>query len=202
VLGSIINKVIKIKLFMKRKYKGGIKIILLLTITIILIVGSAIFFGYGGQQVQDAKDGVQDKAQEVIEEKSAEVVTNAIESGQEVIGKTLKETGEKMLEKTSEPGFYGFYGDDGVDDYAQTILFFTADWCPSCVNVDEEIQKDKKQIPTDVAIVKVDFDDDEGLRETYNVDKQHTFILIGVDGKEIKRWQNSKTLNEIIDNIN
>jgi thiol-disulfide isomerase/thioredoxin len=187
---------------MKKIYRGGIKIILLLIITIILIIGSAIIFGYGGQQVQDAKEDVQNKAQEVIEEKSAEVVTDVIEGGQEAIGKTLKETGEKMLEETIEPGFYGFYGDDRADNYARTILFFTADWCPSCISVDEEIQKDKKQIPTDVAIVKIDFDDDEGLREKYSVDKQHTFVLIDIEGKEIKRWQNSKTLSEIIDNIN
>ncbi len=185
---------------MQKTYKGVSKILLIVLVGIIIVI-SAVMFGYGGEEVQDVKDDVQDKAQDVISEASDDMVSKVVEEGQEVIGKKLKETGEKMLEEDVKPGYYGEYGDDGVGEYEKVILFFTAPWCPSCVEAEKNIEIDKKDIPTDVAIVKVDFDNDVELREKYGINKQHTFVLVGNDDVDDVKWDGSITLSEVIDNI-
>ena len=64
---------------------------------------------------------------------------------------------------------------------------------------EENIESEKNNIPTDVAIVKIDFDD-EDLKQVYGVSKQHTFVLINEGGEENEKWVGSETLSEIIDN--
>jgi thiol-disulfide isomerase/thioredoxin len=186
-----------------KKYKGGIKLIVLSAITIGLTVISAIIFEYGdNQQVQDIKEDAQQKAQDIIEEKGSEIIDSVVDNGKEVVGKTLKDTGEKLLSEEINPGFYGKYGDVEIGEYNNTILFFTAQWCPSCIALEEHIEKYKNSIPSEVAILKVDFDTNTDLRDKYNVEIQHSFVLIDSDGTQIKKWRNSKTLNEVIDNLN
>lgn len=206
VCDSMIYKDIKLKIFMKRKYKGGVKIYILLFIITILIIGSAMMFGYGGDAVQSAKEDTQNKAQDALNQKGEEVMGKVIGGSQEIIGQKLKETGEKMLEEEytavkGDPGFYGDYGEVDATHFERVILFFTAPWCPSCTDAQNNIEINQKEIPANVAVVRVDFDHNNELREKYNVNKQHTFVLIDKSGEEISRWDNSKTLSEIIDNI-
>lgn len=185
---------------MKKTQKGASKILLLLVIVVILII-SAIVFGYGGQEAQNVKNDMQDRAQDVVDEKGGKVVEKVVESGREAAGKKLKETGEKLLEEKAKAGFYGNYNDINQEDFERTILFFTAPWCPSCTEAESNIEAGQKEIPDNVAIVRVDFDNENELREKYHVEKQHTFVLVDKDGKEISRWNNSTTIEEIINNI-
>jgi len=185
---------------MKKIQKGVSKIFLLIIIFVIIVI-SAIIFGYDNNGVREMQSDIQTKAQDVISEGSEVVVEKVIDESKEVVGKKLKKTGENMLGEKIEPGVYGEYGDEDVEGFENKILFFTAPWCPSCTEVHENIIEEQKEIPADVAIIRVDFDNDVQLREKYGVDKQHTFILIDENGEEISRWNNSKTLKEIIENI-
>ncbi len=202
---SMIYKDIKLKIFMKKTQKGVSKILLLLIIVVILII-SAIIFGYGGDNVQNVKNDAQDKAQDALDEKGEEMMGKVIGGSQEVIGKKLKETGEKMLEEkyvvvNGESGMYGDYNGSDIANFERTILFFTAPWCPSCTEAENDVEINQEKIPTNVAVVRVDFDNNNELRERYHVEKQHTFVLVDKNGKEISQWNNSETLGEIIDNI-
>jgi len=184
---------------MKKTFRGGSKIFV--TVAIVFILGtSAIMFGYGGDNVQEIKNETGQRASNMIEEHGASIVENVVDSTKEKVGETLKEVGEKILEEESEWGYYGNYGDD-VNEYEKVVLFFTAAWCPSCTDAEKNIESERRDIPRDIAIIKVDFDAMEELKQQYVVSKQHTFVLVDVDGKEIKKWIGSKTLSEIIDNI-
>ncbi|MEN8251992.1 MAG: thioredoxin family protein [Patescibacteria group bacterium] len=196
---------------MQQTKKGASKILLLAVIIVITVI-SAMMFGYAGENVDDAEneaiDKVQgmgsqavDKVQGVIEQKGEEMVDKVIDEGQEVIGKKLKETGERMLEESNDPGYYGEYGDDGIDDYENVILFFTTEWCPSCVDAQKDIEDNENKIPSNVAIVRVDFDEEKELCQQHGIAQQHTFVLLGGEDHDDKKWQGSKTLWEIIDNI-
>ncbi|MEA3322752.1 MAG: thioredoxin family protein [Patescibacteria group bacterium] len=185
---------------MKKTQKGVSKILLLLVIVVILVI-SAIIFGYGGQEVQNVKNDMQDKAQDVVDERGEKAVEKVVESGREAVGEKLKETGEKLLEEKVVAGFYGNYADINQEDFERTILFFTAPWCPNCTETGNNIEAEQKEIPDNVAVVRVDFDNESELREKYHVEKQHTFVLVDKNGKEISRWNNSTTVEEIIDNI-
>ena len=179
-------------------YKGGIKIFLLFIIVIVLFI-SSIFFSYDSQEL---KENVQTKAQEAIETGSEKVVNKVMEEGRTAVGEKLKETGEKMLVvENNQPGVFKKYGGSIIGDYQYTVLFFTAEWCPSCIIAQKNIEEFKSTIPTDVMIVAVDYDQNKELREKYAVNKQHTFVLLDCDHVEMTKWENSSSVNEIIEHI-
>lgn len=73
--------------------------------------------------------------------------------------------------------------------YGKTVLFFAATtWCQTCSELDREIKERLGDIPTDVTILKVDYDNDEKMKAQYAVTQQHTMVYLDDQGKEIKRW--------------
>jgi thioredoxin 1 len=55
-------------------------------------------------------------------------------------------------------------------------LFFHADWCPTCVAAEKDILS--KDIPSDLTILKVNFDSEIELKKKYEIIAQTTFIQI------------------------
>lgn len=74
------------------------------------------------------------------------------------------------------------------------ILFFYADWCPTCRPVDAEIKANLSKIPKDISIIKVNYKDDftdadeKELAAKYGVTYQHTFVRIDSAGNEVDKW--------------
>lgn len=77
--------------------------------------------------------------------------------------------------------------------YADTevVLFFHADWCPSCRDTAASLDTDG--VPDGLTVVKVDFDTATDLRQKYAVTVQHTFVHIDPDGTALDRWSGSAT---------
>lgn len=179
-------------------YKGGVKLLFLMLI--LVVVGlSATLFGFS-ENVDEARDYVKNAAEDVVDQSGQKVVETVVESGKEKIGEALVNTGEKILyEKFDSPGYFGSYDPAIMDKYQYIILFFTADWCPSCREAENAIEEKKSYISPHIAIMRVDFEDDM-MREQYAVEKQHTFVLLDTEKNEIKRWTNSKNLEDLIYN--
>ena len=180
-------------------HKGGIKIFFMFLIMIIVIVVSASIFtmDYHGD---DITGQAHDFAGRVIEENSEKVTEKIAETGKEKIGEALKDVGEKILyEEYDDSGYFGVYDQDLFDQYEKNVLFFTAEWCPSCTALESVIEEKKNYIPPYTSIMLVDFDN-QSMREEYEVVKQHTFILLDEENNEIKRWTNSDTLEDVIYN--
>lgn len=71
----------------------------------------------------------------------------------------------------------------------KTLLFFAATkWCQSCSQLEKEILSRATQIPTNITILKVDYDNSTQLNTQYGVTSQHTLILLNQSGNEEKRW--------------
>jgi len=69
------------------------------------------------------------------------------------------------------------------------ILFFAATkWCTTCSAFEEEVLKRKGEIPPDVTILKVDYDNDAYMNESYQVTNQHTLVMLDQSGTELTRW--------------
>jgi thiol-disulfide isomerase/thioredoxin len=62
------------------------------------------------------------------------------------------------------------------------VLFFNADWCPTCRTTVENL--DAEGVPPGLTVVSVDFDSSSDLRKQYGVTVQHTFVQVDPVGKE------------------
>jgi thiol-disulfide isomerase/thioredoxin len=86
------------------------------------------------------------------------------------------------------------------------ILFFYADWCPTCRPVDADIKANLNKIPRYVQIIRVNYNDDftdadeKALAQKYGVTYQHTFVRIDSTGNELDKW-NGGGLQKLLEYI-
>jgi thiol-disulfide isomerase/thioredoxin len=70
-----------------------------------------------------------------------------------------------------------------------TILFFAATrWCHTCSALEKEILERQSEIPENVTILKVDYDNDSAMKQKYSISTQHTQVVLDQHGNEVKRW--------------
>ncbi len=70
----------------------------------------------------------------------------------------------------------------------QKLLFFHANWCPTCLITNQDILENSQKLPQDLVIFKTDYDSQTALKQKYNITYQHTFVLIDDQGNELKQW--------------
>lgn len=67
------------------------------------------------------------------------------------------------------------------------VLFFHAEWCPSCRGLENDINAQLSQIPANTHILKLDYDTETELKRKYGVVRQHTLVVVDANGNEIKK---------------
>lgn len=77
------------------------------------------------------------------------------------------------------------------------VLFFHAEWCPSCKGTDRDLSAKSDDIPEGLTILKLDYDQETELKKKYGVTSQHTFVQVDAQGNELKQWLGSATLEDI-----
>ena len=82
------------------------------------------------------------------------------------------------------------------------VLFFHASWCPTCRGLSADIEKNLEAIPSEVSLLKVDYDTESELKKKYGVTYQHTLVQVDKDGNMIKKWSGSPTLSSLVSQIN
>lgn len=178
-------------------YKGGIKIIVLFLAVVVVVFLSASMIGF--DTIPSAQD-VQQKAGEIVSQNNQKIVDKVVDESRTAVGEKLKETGEKLLSRDGEKGEVIAYNENVIGKRSYTVIMFTAQWCPSCVQTQNDIARFKDEIPGAVTIMMADYDD-VVLRERYAVNAQHSFILLDASGNEVKRWEKSMSLQEILGQI-
>lgn len=89
-----------------------------------------------------------------------------------------------------------------AEKFGKTVLFFAATtWCSNCAALDAEIKKRVSELPSDVTILKVDYDNDKETKAKYSVTIQTTLVLLDGNGRETKRWIGS-TFDDLTQNLN
>lgn len=86
-------------------------------------------------------------------------------------------------------------------DEGPVVLFFKASWCPSCQALDADIKANLEQIPENVTILEVDYDEYTDLRQKYGVTTQHTLVQIDENGDEIQQWSGGSTIDSVLAKI-
>ena len=112
--------------------------------------------------------------------------------------------GEKMMEEEAmmmeAHGTYEAYVPEKVAlaDEGSVLLFFHADWCPTCRALEAEIEKDISVLPEGLHILKVDYDTATALKQQYKVTTQHTFVQVNAAGELIQRFNDEQNLADVI----
>lgn len=138
-----------------------------------------------------------EKNEVAMEEKSGETMTQ--KTDEEKMGKSdnammaesrYVEYSKTALEKASSD---------------RTVLFFYASWCPTCKPADASFTKFSNQIPKDMTVIRVNYNDpntdqeEKDLAKKYGITYQHTFVQIDGQGKEVVKW-NGGNIEELLKN--
>jgi thiol-disulfide isomerase/thioredoxin len=83
----------------------------------------------------------------------------------------------------------------------KVVLFFKASWCPSCIALDADINKNIANIPSDVLILKVDYDNSADLKKKYGVVRQHTLVQVDATGAKKALWAGSSDLKALLGEV-
>jgi thioredoxin 1 len=107
-------------------------------------------------------------------------------------------------ETKESAGIYTEYSSEklAMHEGKDIVLFFKADWCPSCRGLDKDIKENMSQIPANIVILDVDYDEYTDLRQKYGVTTQHTLVQVSSNGDLIMKWSGGSTLESIINKIN
>ncbi len=105
---------------------------------------------------------------------------------------------------TMKAGSYEAYSPEKIAEAAakgDVVLFFRALWCPSCRDLDADINANLINIPENLTILIVDYDNSTDLKKKYGVTFQHTLVQVDGDGTLIKKWSKSLTLVAFISDM-
>lgn len=137
-----------------------------------------------------------------ITNKSSKSYNQLAGLGSEITG-TVNTSDDNTTPPTSQPGTYSSYDTSKLANAnnGKVVLFFHAPWCPHCKATDADILKNLSSIPSNVTILKVDYDSSGELKNKYGVTYQHTFVQVNSGGDKLKLWAGSATLNDILKQI-
>lgn len=86
------------------------------------------------------------------------------------------------------------------------VLYFYANWCPTCRPADENFRQNEARIPEGVVLIRTNYndtdtdDEEKTLAGKYGVTYQHTFVQIDEGGNEVTKW-NGGSIDELLSNI-
>lgn len=98
-------------------------------------------------------------------------------------------TDQPTAQSTEKPsqtaGSYVEYSNENLTKYSNNtrLLFFHAPWCPQCRELDASIAA--SSLPANTTILKVDYDTNQDLRQTYGVTLQTTVVKIDAAGEKV-----------------
>ena len=139
---------------------------------------------------------------QVVEERN-----DQIEAG--IAANTTTETDIGSVEPVAAPAptVAGTFTDYSADKLAlaengQVVLFFHADWCPSCRGLENDVNANLGNIPANTHILKLDYDTETELKKKYGVVRQHTLIVVDANGNEIKKLTGlTNTLDQVTNQL-
>lgn len=104
---------------------------------------------------------------------------------------------------------YVQYSESGYDEISNQkhVLFFYANWCPTCRPADTEFESRIDEIPESIVLVRVNYNDpdtdaaEKALANQHGVTYQHTFVYLDESGEEIVRW-NGGRMDQLLSKVN
>lgn len=184
--------------------------------SLVFVLGATLLFGFGCNFSTNGKapveDGTMGAQSENMQKEDPGVMINE-ESSESMMKEDDKMPGDEAVEDKMENKdndminqVSGTYEDYDTVKLAlagsgKVVLFFKASWCPTCNALNKDVEAHLKDIPSDVHILKVDYDNSAELKKKYGVTYQHTFVQVDSDGEQLNKWAGSPTLKDLVANI-
>lgn len=93
-------------------------------------------------------------------------------------------------------------------DEKTVVLFFKANWCPSCLTLDRNIIENQGIIPENVLILEIPYDKVSGatdeeleLGRRNGVNYQHTLIVVDSAGNKVRELASAFKLSDLLKNL-
>ena len=120
----------------------------------------------------------------------------------------MMEKEDQIADDAMNDSRYVPYSKSELDSAAGTrrVLYFYANWCPTCRPADENFRQEQARIPEDVTVIRVNYNDtdtdqeEKDLAQKYGITYQHTFVQIDRQGNEVAKW-NGGQLDELLTQI-
>lgn len=75
-----------------------------------------------------------------------------------------------------------------VENNGKAVIFFHANWCPTCQAAEADFRANPDKIPSNVTILKTDYDTSFDLKRKYGAVFQDTFVQVDKDGDALSKW--------------
>lgn len=84
----------------------------------------------------------------------------------------------------------------------KAVVFFHASWCPLCSEAEADLKSNWGKVPSDVTILKTDYDSSKELKAKYGVVSQDTWVQVDESGRELAKWNSGgKGLQTLLANL-
>lgn len=111
------------------------------------------------------------------------------ENVEEMEENEIEEIEEETTESSVDAAMGDVYTEFSQESYDALLgqkafaLFFHAAWCPVCIGMEEDILSNLSGFPEGTQILKVDYDTETALKETYGIKSQSVVVLINSAGE-------------------
>jgi pentapeptide MXKDX repeat protein len=173
-------------------------------IAAVVVIGGVFLFMQN--QKMNSEKMMMEKEGAMMEDKMMEKETmekDAMMAKEEAMKKDAMMTKDKMAGDAMMKGGYADYDASKLAfaEKGKVVLFFKASWCPSCIALDADINKNIASIPSDVLILKVDYDNSTDLKKKYGVVRQHTLVQVDATGAKKAIWAGSSDLKVLLGEV-
>lgn len=179
--------------------KSNTLVVVIISVFVLLVVSAGVFVLLNSNEESESEDNstqASDSSEIAETERTEPTDTNQVETAEAGAGEERTTAG-----MGDEAGIYTEYSPELVSSeaYSNRIIFFKADWCPTCSVLDRDIEENLADIPQGTIILEADYDEEIELRKEYDVSVQHTLVLVDQDGEELEQWAGSFNLEDVLD---
>lgn len=174
---------------------------MIVVVLLVLVLGGVGVYAMIGRDASMTKLDKMEKTEVMVAKDETAMQDDVMKNYEPV----MADSNETMMQKE---GTYVPFSPEVLTNStnSKTVLFFYANWCPTCKPADASFTQNMAQIPAGVTVIRVNYNDTEtdqaekDLAKKYGITYQHTFVQIDANGNEVTKW-NGGGIDELLSNL-